>query len=160
MAAEAEENAAIAAQSDRLAERFNNGDRAGLIAMYADEAVLLPPGPRTFTGPQEIRSFWQQAARIKELRFDTQAVSLLGETACESGNLHLAVGPQSRAVAMKYVLVWHKAAGQWKVAAMIWNAARAPGASGGAGPGGRMRGRGGGQGRAGGRGPAFVPRVG
>lgn len=164
MAAGADEGAAIAAQSDRLAENFNNGDRAGLIAMYADEAVLLPPGPRSFTGPQEIQSFWQQASHIKELRFERQDVRVLGEAACEVGSLHLAVGPQSREVAMKYVLVWHKAAGRWKVEAMIWNAANAPRQGAGPGPGGRMRGRGGGQGRggAGGRGrqPAFVPRVG
>jgi ketosteroid isomerase-like protein len=162
MAAEADENAAIAAQSDRLAECFNDGDRAGLIALYADDAVLLPPGPRTFTGPREIQSFWQQTARIKELRFERREVRVLGAAACEIGDLHLAVGPQSRDVAMKYVLVWHKAAGQWKVETMIWNAAGAPGGQGqGRGPGAGMRGRGGGRGGAGGRGrqPAFVPRI-
>jgi ketosteroid isomerase-like protein len=155
MAAGADENAAIAAQSDRLAESFNNGDRAGLIAMYADEAVLLPPGPRTFTGPREILSFWQQAAQIKELRFARREIRLLGEAACEIGDLHLAVGPQSRAIAMKYVLVWHKAAGQWKIETMIWNAAGAPGGQGRSPePQAGMRGRGGR-----GRQPAFVPRV-
>lgn len=176
MAAGDDEDAAIAAQSDRLAEKFNNGDHAGLIAMHGEEATLLPPGPRTFTGRREVQSFWQQARQIKQLRFETGAVRRLGDdAACEIGNLHLTVGPQSREVAAKYVLVWRKAAGQWEIETMIWNATGGQGR--GAGPRAGMRGRGGGprgggtggggQGRGGpgggrggrGRQPAFVPRV-
>lgn len=164
MAAGVEESAAITAQSDRLAESFNKGDRTALIAIYADGAVLLPPGPRSFTGPAEIQSFWQQARQIRELRFERREVRLFGEAACEIGDLHLVVGPQSRDIAMKYVIVWHKAADRWQVETMTWNAASAGQGQGrgpGQGPGAGMRGRGGGRGGVGGRGrqPAFVPRV-
>ncbi|HZU88644.1 MAG TPA: SgcJ/EcaC family oxidoreductase [Stellaceae bacterium] len=165
MAAGADDHAAIAALSDRMAESFNSGDLAALAALYADDAVLLPPGPRTFTGRSDVRSFWEQAEQIKEVEFETRAVKSLGaDAACETGNLRIALsspGPQAREIAAKYVLVWRKSGGEWKIEAAIWNAAGGQGRGRGQRAG--MRGRGGGRGGAGGRGggrqPAFVPRI-
>jgi ketosteroid isomerase-like protein len=153
-----DENTVIARLSDQFAEHLNRRDHATAAAMCADDSVLLPPGPRTITGRTEVQSYWAQAEQIRQLRFETRDVRSLGDgAALEIGNLHLTVGPQPREIAAKYVLVWRKPAGQWKIETMIWNAAggqgRGMGPRAGEGRGG-MRGRGGR-----GRQAAFVPRV-
>jgi uncharacterized protein (TIGR02246 family) len=162
MAFGADANSPIAALSGRFADTFNNGDFAALTAMYTDDAVMLPPGPRTFTGRGDIQSFWEQAGQIKELEFEIVTIKPLGpDAACESGNLSITLnsqGPQAREIAAKYVLVWRRINGEWKIETAIWNAAGGQGR--GRGPRAGMRGRGGRAG-AGGRGrqAAFVPRV-
>jgi uncharacterized protein (TIGR02246 family) len=171
------DGAAIAALSDEFADCFNRGDLAALAAMYADDAVLLPPGPRTISGRRNIRSYWEQAERFQQLTCDTLNVKPLGDgAACEIGNLRITLntqGPQTRDIAAKYVFVWRKSDGEWKIETSIWNSvggnrpARRRGGRGAMGAARALaRGRGepparGGRGGAGGRGgPApFVPRV-
>jgi uncharacterized protein (TIGR02246 family) len=164
------DGATIAALSDEFADCFNRGDLAALAAMYADDAVMLPPGPRTISGRRNIRSYWEQAERFQQLTCDTLNVRALGDdAACEIGNLRITLNAQGRDIAAKYVFVWRKTDGEWKLETSIWNSVggnrparrRAPGA-------GRpmARGRGGpgeppargGRGGRGGQAP-FVPRV-
>jgi uncharacterized protein (TIGR02246 family) len=161
MAAGADDNSVIARLSDQFAEHLNKRDLAAAAAMYADDSVLLPPGPRTITGRTDIQSYWGQAEQIRQLHFETRDVRLLGDNAAlEIGNLHITLGPQSREVAAKYVLVWRKPAGQWKIETMIWNAAGGQGRGRGPRAGGAGGGRGGMRGRGGrGRQAAFVPQV-
>jgi uncharacterized protein (TIGR02246 family) len=161
------EGAAIAALSDEFADCFNRGDWEALAAMHADDAILLPPGPRTITGRKNIRSYWEQAERFQQLTCDTLNVKGLGDgAACEIGNLRITLNaqrPQAREIAAKYVFVWRKADGEWKLETSIWNSVggnrparqRVPGAA-------RPMARGrGGPGQRGGRGgqAPFVPRI-
>lgn len=51
------------AENARWLAAFNASDSAAFPAMYARDAVLLPPGAQAAVGPEAIREFW--AAAIK-----------------------------------------------------------------------------------------------
>lgn len=115
----------IAELYDRLADNLAQGDFDAIGEMYTEDAVILPPGPRTISGRAAIQRFWQQGRRLRELRFETTGVKRLGGNALrELGTLHIRVrgpGRPAREMSGKYVAVWQMIGGQWKLESSIWN---------------------------------------
>jgi uncharacterized protein (TIGR02246 family) len=128
--------------NNKFIDAFKTRDFAAVAGMFTDDAVMLPPRRNIVTGRGNIESFWSQAARIKELKFDSASVTAIGsDVAREIGTLRMRVepgrrrrvsqgegetgsanaGPQSREIAGKYVFVWRKIDGQWKLETSIWN---------------------------------------
>ena len=141
-----------------LADAFNRGDFAGLGALFAKDAVMLPPGSEAVAGQSNIQMFWGRARRIQELHFDSTAVTPLGPDAMqETGVVRLRLGGNGQRVNEvlgKYLLVWQRIDGEWKAQACVWNrdgggqqGGARQGQGRGQGGGGQGRGQGGGQGR-------------
>jgi ketosteroid isomerase-like protein len=132
-----------------LGDAFNRGDFAGLGALFAKDAVMLPPGSEAVAGQSNIQMFWGRARRIQELHFESTAVKPLGPDAMrETGVVRLRLGNGQRVneVVGKYLLVWQRTDGEWKVEACVWNRDGGGGQQGGNRQG-QGRGQGGGQGR-------------
>ena len=103
---------------------FNKGDMAAVGQMYTEDAYLLPPGAEIVKGRTPIEKFWTgAAAAIGDLKLTTVDVKPLGSDAArEIGTFTLTTkGVKPQEVAGKYVVVWEKAGGQWKLATDIWN---------------------------------------
>ena len=103
---------------------FNKGDMAALGQMYTDDAYLLPPGAGIVKGRAAIQTFWTNAAAaIGDLKLTTTDVKPLGgDAAREIGTFTLMTkGDKPQEVAGKYVVVWEKAGGKWKLATDVWN---------------------------------------
>jgi len=103
---------------------FNKGDMAALGQMYTDDAYLLPPGAGIVKGRAAIQTFWTNAAAaIGDLKLTTTDVKPLGgDAAREIGTFTLmTTGDKPQEVAGKYVVVWEKAGGKWKLATDVWN---------------------------------------
>ena len=103
---------------------FNKGDMAALGQMYTDDAYLLPPGAGIVKGRAAIQTFWTNAAAaIGDLKLTTADVKPLGgDAAREIGTFTLmTTGDKPQEVAGKYVVVWEKAGGKWKLATDVWN---------------------------------------
>ena len=118
--------AAIKTMNQKFMDAFKRGDAAGIAALYTDEAKLLPPGNQMTTGREAIKSFWQGAMNkgIKEANLETVGIEAGGDLAYEIGRFALAVQPESgerTTLTGKYVVVWKKQAGAWKLHADIWN---------------------------------------
>jgi len=121
----------IEALNKQFSDAFKRGDFDMIAAMYTNDAVMLPPGSAIIVGQGNIQSFWKQARRIQELKFDTVSIKLLGDDAVrEIGTLHMRTrsgaktalaGAQAREITSKYVFVWQKVGGQWKRETSIWN---------------------------------------
>jgi ketosteroid isomerase-like protein len=152
-------------------EAFRKNDLNAVGAFYTDDALLLPPSHPMVRGREAIVAFWEGAVLILDLVFEPTEIKMLGENAFrEAGNLLLVRrgqgGRETRNIPAKYVSLWQKVDGGWKLESSVWNGAeprkKRPGAGGGgqgrlggrrgAGPGrgGQGEGRGAGRGRRGG----------
>ena len=143
---------------ETFVEALRSNDLKALGTCYTEEAVLLPPGRAILTGREAIVAYWQSAERIQDLIFEATDTKAFGDSALrEAGNLLITTRGQGRDtfnVAAKYVMVWLKADGGWKIDSAVWNGAGGPGGGGGRGRrgGGRRGGQGGGGGGQGGGG--------
>lgn len=106
---------------------FNGGESAGVAALYAEDAALLPPGAARVDGRAAIRAFWQGAIDdgITALTLEAVEVEESGDLAMEVGAFSLAVpgeGDEKTIVFGKYIVVWKKGAdGVWRLYRDIWN---------------------------------------
>jgi uncharacterized protein (TIGR02246 family) len=120
----AQDRATIEKLNDLWTTAFNKGDAAAVAALYTEDAYVLPPGAEMVKGRAAIEAFWRQAAQqMGDAKLTTLDVLPLGpEAAREIGTVTLKMKshpPQE--IAAKYVVVWRKAGGDWKLATDIWN---------------------------------------
>lgn len=123
-AAGAQEKSEIEKLNARFADLFNKGDAAGVAALYADDAVVLPPGSGIVKGKNDIEAFWKKAAEtLGDAKLTTVDVKALGPTAArETGHFSLKTkSSPPQEVVGKYVVVWEKVGAEWKLSADIWN---------------------------------------
>jgi ketosteroid isomerase-like protein len=123
---EAQDHITIEKMKTQLTTALAAGDIPGTMALYSDNAIILAPRRDVVRG-QKIRRFWRNMSKqMKNLKFVPEDLEMLGtDTARESGVMNFDFGEASpEAITAKYVLVWQKAAGDWKVAVMAWS--RAP----------------------------------
>jgi uncharacterized protein (TIGR02246 family) len=83
---QAEAERAVAAVVATYIEKYNNKDAAGVAALYAEDGVLVPPGPMV-AGKANIEKAWQAAfdAGRTGIRYDIKRVQ-------PEGNIVLVVG--------------------------------------------------------------------
>jgi uncharacterized protein (TIGR02246 family) len=107
-------------------DAFGRGDTATIAAMYAEDAIAFPPESDMLKGRAAIGRFWENAREmgVKSLEFEVVDVTSSGNLAAETGiaTLHVqAAGSAETAVKVKYVVVWKKLEGGWKLYRDIWN---------------------------------------
>jgi len=122
----ADVKADIDAANQKWLAAYHKGDAAALTALYTDKATILPPGSDMVKGHDAILRFWQGAMQ-SGLKIDSlQAVSVehFGTGAREIGRV-TAQAPNAQKqltrVEGKYVVVWKKVKGNWKLDTDIWN---------------------------------------
>jgi uncharacterized protein (TIGR02246 family) len=117
---------AIEAANKQFIAAFNRGDAAAVAAMYTADARLLPPNSRMGEGRQAVQQFWQGAIRagVKMVTLETLHVESQGSFAYEVGRYTLTsptAGGGTTPDTGKYVVVWEREGGKWKLATDIWN---------------------------------------
>jgi len=120
----AQDRATIEKLNDVWSAAFNKGDAAAVAALYTEDAYVLPPGAEMVKGRAAIEAFWRQAAQqMTDAKLTTVDVLPLGpEAAREVGTVALKTKTQPPQGAVgKYVVVWRKAGGDWKLATDIGN---------------------------------------
>jgi uncharacterized protein (TIGR02246 family) len=109
---------------DQLSAAINKGDAAAVAAMYTDDAFVLPAGAPMVHGTTDIQAFWGQAMQqLGDIKCTTADVKPLGRNgAREIGNCtYKTKGAAPGDGALKYVIVWQKIDGQWKMNTDIGN---------------------------------------
>jgi ketosteroid isomerase-like protein len=134
--ADTQANMTIETPTKQLGEAFNAGEFEAMGALYANDAVMLPPRSNIITGKGNIQMFWQRSRRIREMLYEPMNVKSLGDGVIrEVGTLLLKMsgapgadlaggaqgGDQAREFSGKYVFVWQKIDGEWKLESSIWN---------------------------------------
>jgi uncharacterized protein (TIGR02246 family) len=114
---------AIEAANKQFMQAVGRGDAGQLANLYTADAQLLPPGSPTVTGRQAIREYWQGGitAGLKSLVLTTVEVEAHDGTAYEVGKYEIPGAGGKAADTGKYVVIWKRDDGQWKLHRDIWN---------------------------------------
>lgn len=124
--ATAADEAAIRAGADAWNAAYNVGDVDKILALYTEDAVLMPPDAPAASSPAAMREFLTKdiasslAAGIT-VKDDGGTVGVLGDFAWHAGQ-YSAVDAKGKAVSSgKYVELWRKKDGNWRMVRDIWN---------------------------------------
>jgi len=112
---------AIEAAVRRYVTASNQGDADALAALYADDAVLLPPDHEPIQGRAAIGAFWRQGTD-EGLQVTTLTVEVDGDLGYLVGRYNLPATDEEPADSGKYVMCLKRQRdGSWKLTADIWN---------------------------------------
>ncbi len=106
-------------------EVIGRRDFGALERVYTRNARLLPPGAPTVTGRDAVADFWRGAVAamdLQSLRLHTLSLDVFGDQAQEVGRAELAVEGGGAPMALKYVVLWKREDGGWRMDVDIWNA--------------------------------------
>ena len=120
----AAQKAQIEAVNAKWMELFNKGDFEGIAQLYTADAIAFPPGSAMVRGKAAIGAMWKgMAEQAGNPKVTTLEVKRLGPAAArETGTFSLTTkGPSPKEISGKYLVVWERVRGQWKLAADIWN---------------------------------------
>jgi uncharacterized protein (TIGR02246 family) len=116
----------IDAANAQFVAAFNKADAAGVARFYTEQATALPPGAPMAKGRAAIQALWQGAMDAGDTNLSLQALRMdqFGDAAREIGRFSLdAPNPQKQMthVEGKYVVLWRRVGGSWKLDTDIWN---------------------------------------
>ena len=120
------DEAAIRASSATWAEAYNAGDADRIVALYTNDAILMPPDAPAAAGPAAMRKFLtgdiaaSKKAGLTLVLVD-DAIGINGELGWHSGTFKLNDTSGATVGTGKWLEVWRKAAGKWLMIRDIWN---------------------------------------
>jgi uncharacterized protein (TIGR02246 family) len=121
----------IAAVNRIFEEAARKSDIDRLASLYTPDAMALPPDGPVVKGRENIKHMWASAIKqmgLTDVRLETLDLEIAGDAAFEVGEatLSLEAEPGKRQTAVvKFVVVWKKVDGQWRLHRDIWNAKEA-----------------------------------
>ena len=119
--APATDRKAVEATVNRYVDATNHGDAEALAALYADDAVLLPPDHQPIRGRDAIGQFWRQGTD-EGLEVTTLRLDVDGGIGYIVGQYTLPETDEEPADSGKTVMCLRRQRdGSWKVTADIWN---------------------------------------
>ena len=125
----AAEEAALKAITAAWLSAYNAGDVEKIVAMYADDAVLMPPHAAVATGHGGIRAFLTTdtaAAKTAGVKIVPGAATagVAGDTGWESGSYTIADASGATVDSGSYLSVARKSNGKWLLVRDIYNSDR------------------------------------
>ena len=114
---------AVEAGNRAFIAAFLRGDSAAVSQLYTEQAQVIAPGAPVARGRAAIAAAWQKTidAGVEDLALETEDVESAGDLAVETGIVRLVA--RGGAVTLgRYVVVWKREGGAWKLHRDIWNA--------------------------------------
>ena len=117
--------AAIAAATAQFIEAFGRQDAAACAHLYTERGATLPPGADILRGREAIQAAWQEVfdAGLTGFLVDSLEVESAGDLAYEMGRYAMFAG-DDLADEGKYLLVWKREGGEWRIHRDIVNSSR------------------------------------
>lgn len=104
--------------------RVQSGDVDWVVDHFAENGLQFPPGSGVVSGKENLREAWKALAQTEGFELSwapTEAhVSASNDMAYVHGAAKIKT-PDGAVQAAKYVIVWVKEGGEWKIAADIFN---------------------------------------
>lgn len=120
-AAEAE---VIKALERQWMQRLLADDVDWIVDLHTEDAWQLPPGAEPIVGREALRDAWEEVAATEGLEIDWEPtlarVSASGDMAYDLGSATVTT-PDGQSVPSKYLVVWMRQGGRWKVAADMFS---------------------------------------
>ena len=103
-------------------DEVRRGDSTAMAAHYASDAIVMPSNSEPVKG-NDIVKFWGSIVRmgVKDLKLNITDISGDGDVYAETGTLELFGANEKSLDKGKYVVVWKKENGNWKMYRDIWN---------------------------------------
>lgn len=119
---------AIATANQAFMAAFAAGDAAGIAALYTTGGQVAPPNSDVVAGTEGIRGFWQAVLDmgLDSVKLETGELDEHGDTAIEQGRYQLADAEGNVADHGKYLVIWKRDGGDWKLHRDIWNTSVSP----------------------------------
>ena len=111
----------------RFMEAFERGDAASVAALYAEDAVALPPDAPMISGRAAIEEFWrgQMGSGARGVNLETLRLAGSRDVLHEVGRATITIQPEggeTNTLRVKYVVVWERdPAGGLALAVDTWN---------------------------------------
>jgi len=108
------------------AQNWNAGDLEKVVAVYAPDAVYLPPHHEAVHGRDAIREYLRgpRSHGVSDLAFDVTYIKQSGDVAWDVGTYRMTV-PQNDGTKRedhgKYLTVWKRAGAKWLITADAWS---------------------------------------
>jgi len=114
----------IAELNERFTGAHLSGDVDAIDAMFTPDAVSYPPGAPAVTGLANLHAFTVEylAAGLSEFREETTEFYGNGEYVVDAGTYVVTWGTDPVTERGKYLNVWQRVDGEWKIRSNIWNA--------------------------------------
>ncbi|GAA2759370.1 YybH family protein [Actinopolymorpha rutila] len=113
----------ISAVNRQFEQAVCDGDMDLLASLYTSDAIVLPPDGPVVRGRGAIKQMWTavvQQLGLTDVRLRTLDYEQSSRTGSEVGEATLTLGGGTAVV--KYVVVWKRTKGQWRLHRDIWNA--------------------------------------
>src|SRR6266404_5087530 len=109
-----------------------SGDINSILALFADDAVLLPPNDTTLFGKEEIRSWWEEYFSYFRLTSSVETerdVTVAGNQAFDRLCFSVTIIPKEGGARIvdniRSLIVWKQEAdGNWKITHQLWNSVK------------------------------------
>ncbi|MCY7354295.1 MAG: DUF4440 domain-containing protein [Lysobacter sp.] len=107
-------------------EAYNAGDVERIVAMYSDDAIVMPPDAPPATGVTALRTFLtgniagMKAAGLR-LRDGSSDVGTSGDLGWHAGTFAVVDAAGKTVGAGKYMEIWQRRNGKWVIIRDIWN---------------------------------------
>jgi uncharacterized protein (TIGR02246 family) len=113
---------AVEASNRAFIAAFLRGDSAAIAQLYTENAQVIAPGEPVARGRAAIAAAWQNAidSGVKDVKLQTAEVESAGDLASETGTVRL-VAKDGSITQARYVVVWKREGGRWKLHRDIWN---------------------------------------
>jgi uncharacterized protein (TIGR02246 family) len=115
--------ATIAADNGRLMAAVQAGDARDMASVYSPRGVIFPPNASAASGRDAIQAFWDGAihAGITRMLLQTTELEQRGDALLETGT-YTFLGGQGQTLDLgKYLVVWVKENGNWRIYRAMWN---------------------------------------
>ncbi len=104
--------------------KFSEGALDWIVDLHSDNAIQFPPGSDLIQGKEALTKAWGGMINTEGLEISWEPtevfVSKSGDLAYDYGKISM-TNPDGSKVNAKYLVVWSKINGKWKVAADIFN---------------------------------------
>lgn len=120
--------AAIAASNDAFMAAFTKGDSTGVAACYATDGKIMPAGMPAIEGQAGISGFVAASVHmgLKDFKLSTSNVWGGEELVGEEGTYTLTAADGTAVDNGKYIVLWKKENGAWKMFRDVWTSNVAP----------------------------------
>lgn len=107
----------------RFMAAVSKADAASIGAMYTDDAQAFPPNSEVVRGRAAIQEMWAGVfgSGVAAATLTTSDVESQGDLAVETGQYEMMLKDGKSADRGKYVVVWKRTGGQWRIHRDIWN---------------------------------------
>jgi len=129
------DDARIRAGTASWMKSFNSGNAGGVVALYADDAVLMPPNAPSARGVAAIKAAIASEIEGAKKGGVTLAsgtvddVGVAGDMAWHSGTYIVKDKGGKSLDTGKFLEVWERKGGKWRIVRDIWNSDAAPAAA-------------------------------